>query len=508
MGLTRRIFCKSAAAGLLGSLPRTGVSAVRPYPRLLVFIAAEQFRTDYLDRVQRSLSTGGFRRLMGEGAWYPDCRHAASTFTSSGMATLGTGAWPQSHGIVADVWYDRAAGKAVAAGPQALAASTLAAQVAGAPRARLFVAGTDPASAALLEGKPSAQGFFVQQRGLFTARGESPPWLIEYNRLHPIENFHNAQWVALGAGADVPPLRVLTYDSAQPEQFWAVYQASPFAQARQFEFVRELIVNEKLGQEDARDLLMLSLGPLGQLGYEVGADSPLVEQLALHLDRQIEFTLETLDKTPGPGNYALVFTAAHGAPAAPERSQRERMAVNGEALARAIDQALTERFDTPPARTYWVEKYVYPFLYLQADALRKGNAREIRDAAGRAALAQPAVAGYYTADGDSSHRGDWEARFRNSFHAVRSGDVMLSYQPGYIEEYGAGRGISYGSLYNYDARVPLFLFGPQFRAGVHERTIESIDIAPTLARVAGLALPSSSTGRVLAEALAEPAAKP
>jgi arylsulfatase A-like enzyme len=80
---------------------------------------------------------------------------------------------------------------------------------------------------------------------------------------------------------------------------------------------------------------------------------------------------------------------------------------------------------------------------------------------------------------------------------------MLAYHPEYIEDYGAGRGVSYGSLYNYDVRVPLFFYGPQFRAGVFEPPVESADVAPTLARAMGVAAPSSSSGRVLGEAFAE-----
>ena len=92
----------------------------------------------------------------------------------------------------------------------------------------------------------------------------------------------------------------------------------------------------------------------------------------------------------------------------------------------------------------------------------------VRLAAGRAALEHPAVAGYYTAGGHCSTTTTGGERFRNSFHPQRSGDVMLSYQPEYVEDYGQGRGISYGSLYNYDVRVPLCFYGPQFPAGVFE----------------------------------------
>ena len=80
---------------------------------------------------------------------------------------------------------------------------------------------------------------------------------------------------------------------------------------------------------------------------------------------------------------------------------------------------------------------------------------------------------------------------------------MLSYEPESVEDFGAGRGVSYGSLYNYDTRVPLFLYGPQFGRKLIERSIESVDLAPTVARAAGIAAPSSATGKVLVEAYAE-----
>jgi arylsulfatase A-like enzyme len=80
---------------------------------------------------------------------------------------------------------------------------------------------------------------------------------------------------------------------------------------------------------------------------------------------------------------------------------------------------------------------------------------------------------------------------------------MLSYRPEYVEDYGQKRGISYGSLYNYDARTPLCLYGPQFLGGVFEQPVEAVDLAPTLARAIGVASPSSAAGRVLSEALIE-----
>jgi arylsulfatase A-like enzyme len=299
--------------------------------------------------------------------------------------------------------------------------------------------------------------------------------------------------MALGARPGAPPLRTLEFDPARPREFLALYQASPFGQEAQFEFLAELIARERLGQGDTFDFVCLLAGSTALLGYETGGRSPLIEQMTLHLDRQIEALLNQLSRAPGENAFNLVVAAAHGAPPEPAAEARARMAVNGEAIAQAVESAIKDSGSH-------VEKYVYPFLYLRSGV---ADPELVRLQAARAALEHPAVAGYYTAGGACSTRGEWERRFRNSFHPKRSGDVMLAYHPEYIEDYGAGRGVSYGSLYNYDVRVPLFFYGPQFRAGVFEPPVESVDVAPTLARAIGVATPSSSSGRVLGEAFAE-----
>jgi arylsulfatase A-like enzyme len=111
------------------------------------------------------------------------------------------------------------------------------------------------------------------------------------------------------------------------------------------------------------------------------------------------------------------------------------------------------------------------------------------------------IAGYYTADGESSFTGPWRERFANSFFAGRSGDVMLSYPAHHDETVDV---VAAGSVYNYDTRVPLIFYGPMFRARTIEDTVAAIDVAPTLARSFGLSLPPSATGRVLGEAISPP----
>jgi hypothetical protein len=479
-------FCVAGAmaAPLFGAVTR---------PKLLVLVVIEQFRPETLEIVAGQLGPNGFKRFYERGACFPDCRHLASTFSASSIATLGTGGWPAQHGLVADSWYNAALGRTTPAAAGELQATTLAAQVAADPRSRGFVISLDETPGAIFAGSNSIPRFWINEQGAISSQPEAPAWLEAYNRLKPIETLHAAEWRAWGAKPDAPPLRRLQFDPAKPEEFINSYKASPFAQEAQFDFASELIRQERLGQGETFDFLCVIAGSSALLGYETGGRSPLMAQLVLRLDQHLGYLFEALTRAAGEGNFALVVTGAHGAPPAPDQSSRASMAVPGEVVAQSVQKALAD------GGAGAVVKYVYPFLYLDTSGLR--DAEIVRVAAGKAAMELPEVAAFFTAGGSCSATNEWAVRFRNSFYPRRSGDVMLAYAPERVEDYGRGYGVSYGSLYNYDVRVPLFFYGPQFRPGFYESPVESVDVTATLARVLGTAQPSSATGRVLGEAL-------
>jgi arylsulfatase A-like enzyme len=78
---------------------------------------------------------------------------------------------------------------------------------------------------------------------------------------------------------------------------------------------------------------------------------------------------------------------------------------------------------------------------------------------------------------------------------------MLAYEPEYVEAYGE-RGVSYGSLYNYETRVPAMFFGRAFRPRGTDTGCKLVDIAPTVAHLIGSPVPAASVGRVLYDAFA------
>jgi predicted AlkP superfamily pyrophosphatase or phosphodiesterase len=76
-------------------------------PKLVVILVVDQMRGDYVDKFQQQW-TGGLKRLVDEGAWFHEAAYPyGSTETCVGHATISTGAFPASHGMIGNEWWDR-----------------------------------------------------------------------------------------------------------------------------------------------------------------------------------------------------------------------------------------------------------------------------------------------------------------------------------------------------------------------------------------------------------------
>src|SRR3954447_12423234 len=159
-----RICRRQFGACLLAGAAQT-LRGAPPRHKLLVIVLLEQFRPDYLDPVRIHLSPGGFRKLAEKGAVFNNCVHEASTFSSAAIATLATGAWPSQHGIVADLWYERAIKQPVPPTDEDLLATTFAAQAMADRDARVTIIGLDRAPAALFAGPPDPRLFWLDDEG-------------------------------------------------------------------------------------------------------------------------------------------------------------------------------------------------------------------------------------------------------------------------------------------------------------------------------------------------------
>ena len=82
-------------------------SAAPARPKLVVLLVVDQMRGDYVDKFQGQW-TGGLKRLVSEGAWFREAAYPyAATETCVGHSTISTGAFPTTHGMVANAWWDQ-----------------------------------------------------------------------------------------------------------------------------------------------------------------------------------------------------------------------------------------------------------------------------------------------------------------------------------------------------------------------------------------------------------------
>jgi Type I phosphodiesterase / nucleotide pyrophosphatase len=108
MSTPKRCVCTLLLAFLvIPWAPLAWASAYDGRPRLVIILVVDQFRADYLDRYRADLKGRGFRLFLDKGAYFEDCHYdSANTKTAPGHATLGIGAYTDSHGISANAWWD------------------------------------------------------------------------------------------------------------------------------------------------------------------------------------------------------------------------------------------------------------------------------------------------------------------------------------------------------------------------------------------------------------------
>ena len=91
------------------------------------------------------------------------------------------------------------------------------------------------------------------------------------------------------------------------------------------------------------------------------------------------------------------------------------------------------------------------------------------------------------------HETDLASLIKNGYYKKRSGDVIIQFEPGWMEYNKFGT--THGSEYSYDTHVPLLWWGwktPKGKSSVSNVKIS--DIAPTLSLILNASFPSACTG--------------
>ena len=183
-------------------------------PRLVMALAVDQLRPDYLER-WRGEFTGGFARLLREGVFYPNgLQDHAVTETAPGHSTMMTGRSPRSTGIVSndlgvpDPAYPLFGSTATGASPRRLKGTTLFDWMLSRDSAILaFSVSRKDRSAILPMGKAKVPVFWYSRGNFTTSRWYAdslPPWVKAWNAKDPIATLGGYTWNLLRDASTYP----------------------------------------------------------------------------------------------------------------------------------------------------------------------------------------------------------------------------------------------------------------------------------------------------------------
>lgn len=490
-------------------------------PQLVVMISVDQLRADLVERYAPAF-TGGFRRMLDSGFAFTEASHAhANTETAVGHATLSTGVFPSRSGIVANnwsvlengTWLDRYAVEDSAShivglpgapgrSPKNLLRGGLADWVLAAdPEARVASVSLKDRAAITLAGKTKSQVYWiVPAAGRFVTstyyRNEYPDWVERFNAdvmpgllADTVWNEIVPQTERSLARPDSAPYEGdgvhttfphLASQETTPQNRIAWLLAKPPADHAVAAFAKEAIDALQLGQRGHLDMLALSFSATDYVGHAYGPLSQEQLDNLVRLDRELGGLFDYLDEHVGRGRWVAALSADHGVLTMPEflvASGEGAERIDSRMRAAALGQAIRES---------------------SADG---GSPEEISRRIARTVEERGLVAQAYTAEDltVSAAPDSFAVLFRNSYYPGRAGGYLSSYgveiRFGYHDLVSGPTGTSHGTPYWYDRHVPFMLLGAGVRAGSSATAVYTVDVAPTLAGLAGIPVPDDLDGK-------------
>jgi hypothetical protein len=517
-------------------------AAITAPPRLVVVLVIDQLRADYLTRFHERFGAGGFRWLAAHGAWYPQAEHRTlNGLTAPGHATILTGAYPASTGIVQNQWHDAARGAVTycvaderhtlvgtrpPGAPKGTSPSTLLGNTLGdamklaRPKTRVVSVAMKDRAAILLGGFSADAALWFDPTSFqwvsstfYAPSGHLPEWADALNAALLPRRGQPYVWEATGAGSGASadgPVDGFRLESTVGSRESG---AAPPAIDLTVDAAIAAVDGLALGRSGAPDLLAVSFAPLDHLGHAVGPTSRQLEELFVAHDAAIARLLTHLDRTVPGGLDAVTvaLTGDHGAP--PIRSRLDALRIpsvplDDAALRRALEAELTRQLGTGPAAgwTVYAEKLHF---YFDEAAIEKSGASpaRVREVAAAWLAMQPGVVAAFTAEDVRAGRlprGLLGEQIANSYFVGRSGGVVGVAAPFASTQ---TEPVIHMTGYSYDRTVPLLLASRAVVPGVYAERAEIIDLAATLAFMTGVVPPALSEGRVLGEIFRAPGSK-
>jgi predicted AlkP superfamily pyrophosphatase or phosphodiesterase len=494
-------------------------------PSLVVVIAVDQMRADYLERFA-SQFTGGLARLLRDGAVFTNAVHDhAITETAPGHATLLSGRFPRSTGITANVFgveddsMPLVTGEGAGASPRRFRGTTLADWMAkGDADTRVLSVSMKDRGAILPVARQRWPVLWYSPDGQFTTSryyGDSlPQWVLAINQAPPAWSFAGKPWTLLlpesaysepdsvpeeSSGSDFVFPHAIPNDDLMAAGY---VRTTPYIDSLTLDVAWRGVRANGLGARNGTDLLAVSLSATDYVGHRFGPDSREIHDQIVRLDRQLGWFLDSLVALRGADRVVVALSADHGVQRIPALAARG-----------------WTRATLPPARVTLAKEWQSVLAWY---ARQKGDTTAVffengvllanRQRAARAKVSIETLTDTFVARMRAAPRVLRAESFtamaaadtvrdeiaRRWLHMFDPGGIALAavtLEPGNI--WGERLVATHGTPHHDDAHVPLLFWGAGVRAGRYTDRVRVVDLAPTLAALIGVTPTERVDGIVL-----------
>jgi len=513
-------------------------------PKLVVGIVIDQMRWDFLYRYyDRYAANGGFKRMLNQGF---SCENTlipyTPTVTAPGHTSIYTGSVPAIHGITGNLWWDNAEQREVYCTEDKSVKTVGSATAAGmqSPRNMLVTSICDELRLAT-NFQSKVIGIAIKDRGGILPAGHSanaaywydgasgnwitstyymedlPQWVKDINAKKLADKYYEKGWSTLypvntytQSTADDKSYETKNFGTGFPYDLkkfigknYNIISSIPQGNTFTLDMAKGAIEGEKLGADNITDFLALSFSSPDYIGHGFGPNSIEQEDDFLRLDQELGEFLNYLDSKIGQGQYTVFLSADHGVAHVPGFMKENKLpsgSFNNGVVIDLINQQLKNKIGQADIIITLSNYQVSLDNKLIHDA--KLNREEIVNFIIDSLSKQNGVARVFEISKmmETPLPSKIKEMLANGYYPPRGGDIQIILQPGWLENFGS-TGTTHGLWNPYDAHIPLVWYGWGINKGKTNRETYMTDIAPTIAALLRIQMPSGSIGKVISEVI-------
>ncbi len=508
-------------------------------PKVVIGIAVDQMRWDYIYKFYNLYSDNGFKRLLNNGYV---CQNTMVNYlpshTAPGHTAIYTGSVPSITGIAGNAFIENTDGKLHDAcedktvntiggekkgssSPKNMLVTTIGDElrIATNMKSRTFSVAIKNRGS-IFPGGHLCNGayWFDDDLGKFTTSTyymeKLPDWLVKFNSNPYKKQVMDKGWYlsfkdySLSTDDNSPyeskfpkensPTFPHLFTNQSEEERNETFEMTPYGNQYTIMMAQAMIEGEHIGKSAYTDFLSISFSSPDELAHKFGCNSVEIQDMMLLLDKQLSEFFTYLDATYIPGNYLLFLTADHGG------SHNAEYLKDIKVPAGVFEKQSVANVNLYLKNKFGVDSLVIGFtnyyqFFLNNPLLAKSpiSRADVRQAIIDWALEKPEV--LYAIDLYNISSANVPTRIiemvKNGYNRRRGGDVQLILNPANYEYAGKNKGNTHGTWSPADTHIPLIFYGWGVKKGESTVEVYTTDIAPTVSALLHIQMPNGCIGK-------------